>query len=288
MDLWSEVYLLDRGQRLGKTLGVYRDTFFTPGRRNGHVVYDWRLRPFAKEEIDKKLEDLCISMKAEDWLTMPDRVDTEVYVTMAPDERKAYDQFGRDHILQAKEGDVVGLTAATVQNKLLQMANGFAYTDDGSVVHIHDRKLDALEEIIEAAHGRNILCFYSFIEDKDRILRRFKDIAETFDPRLTLDAWNEGKIKLLLAHPASAGHGLNLQAGGNIIVWYGLPWSLELYEQANARLHRQGQKSTVFVYHILTKGTHDEDVLDALRRKTVTQESLLASLKARIGGWKNA
>lgn len=286
MDLWSEVYLLDRGQRLGRTLGIYRQSFFFPSKQNGHIVYEWKLQPFAKEAIDERLKDLCISMKAEDLLNLPERIDTEIYVTMDSKEQALYRQFGRDHILPQVSGDIVGLTAAAVQNKLLQMANGFAYDTEGNAVYLHKHKLTALSELCEAANGEPVLVFYSFVEDKQRILDEFPEAVELKGSKEVKD-WNNGKIKMLLCHPASAGHGLNLQQGGRIIVWYGLPWSLELYQQANARLHRQGQKSTVLVYHILTRNTHDDDVLKALHQKDATQEQLLAALKARIEEWTN-
>lgn len=283
IDLWPEVYLLDRGKRLGKTLGAYRDTYFRPGRQKNHVVYEWLLRSGAKELIDRKLSDLCVSMAALDHLQMPERIESNVYVSMDTSERKVYDQFARDHVLPDK--DIYGLSAAAVQNKLLQMAGGFAYDDTGTVHIIHERKLDALSELVEAAQGKPLLVYYSFVADRDRILERFSGAQ-----LLTGDAvvrWNRGEISMLLAHPASAGHGLNLQAGGSNIVWYGLPWSLELYQQANARLYRQGQKNTVCIFHILTKDTHDEDVLAALRDKNTTQEQLLKALKARIKQWRD-
>ena len=282
MDLWSEIYLLDRGERLEKSIGAYRNLYFKPGRMNGYIVYDWRLKPGGKEAIDKKLADLCLSMKASDYLELPDRIETEVYVKMNELERKIYDTFGRDHILP--EEGVVGLTAATVQNKLLQMANGFAYDDDGKAIPIHKHKLEALSELIEAANSP-VLVYYNFVADKDRILDAFPE-AKVLQGNAEVDAWNRGELPILLAHPASAGHGLNLQAGGSTVIWYGLPWSLELYQQANARLYRQGQKNTVKIYHILTADTHDDDVLHALKRKNVTQEELLKALKARIKGWK--
>lgn len=278
MDLWSEVYLLDRGERLGKTIGIYRNQYFKPGRMNGYIVYEWLLRQGSKEIIDKRLENLCISMKAEDWLDMPDRVESEVYVTMNEEERKVYDQFARDHVLP--ERDIVGTNAATVQGKLLQMANGFAYDADGGEYRIHDRKLEALGELIDAAQ-RPVLVFYSFTADRERILGSFPN-AKILQSRDDVRAWNNREVPILLAHPASAGHGLNLQAGGNTIIWFGLPWSLELYQQANARLYRQGQRDTVYIYHLLTRDTHDVDVLHALRAKDMTQEALLKALKARI------
>lgn len=282
MDLWSEIYLLDRGERLEKSIGRYRNLYFKPGRMNGYIVYEWRLKPGAKEAIDTKLSDLCLSMKSEDYLELPDRIETEVYVQMNEHERKIYEDFGRDHILP--EEGVVGLTAATVQNKLLQMANGFAYDEEGNTVHIHKHKLEALAELAEAA-AKPVLVYYNYIADKDLILETFPQ-AKVLKGAEEVKAWNRGEIPMLLAHPASAGHGLNLQAGGSTVIWYGLPWSLELYQQANARLYRQGQKDTVKIYHILTANTHDDDVLHALNRKNTTQEELLKALKARIKGWQ--
>lgn len=283
MDLWSEIYLLDRGERLGRTITSYRQIYFRPGKTNGHVVYEWKLRDGAKIAIDNKLKDLCMSMKAEDYLDMPDRVESDVFVTMSESEKKIYDRFGRDHVIPEK--DIVGLNAASVQNKLLQMANGFAYDEEGKAYHIHNKKIEALEELREAA-GRPVLVFYSFIADKENLLEHFPDARE-LKTREDLEDWNAGKIPMLVTHPASAGHGLNLQDGGNIIIWYGLPWSLELYQQANARLYRQGQKNkTVYIYRILTRNTHDADVLRALEHKNLTQEELLKALEARVREWK--
>lgn len=283
IDLWSEVYLLDRGERLGRTIGMYRQSYFHPGRSNGHVVYEWVMNRGAKEIIDERLSDLCVSMKAVDFLEMPDRVETDVYVEMCAAEKKLYDQFGRDHVLP--DMDIVGANAAVVQAKLLQMANGFIYDEDKTAHHIHSHKLEAVDEIIEAAGTRPVLLFYTFIEDKNRLAERFPEARE-LKTKADVDDWNAGKIPLLITHPASTGHGLNLQEGGNIVVWFGLPWSLELYQQANARLYRQGQKNTVYIYHILTKDTHDTDVLRALKSKNLTQEELLRALKAKMSQWK--
>ena len=283
IDLWSEVYLLDRGERLGRTIGMYRQSYFHPGRSNGHVVYEWVMNRGAKEIIDERLSDLSVSMKAVDFLEMPDRVETDVYVEMCAAEKKLYDQFGRDHVLP--DMDIVGANAAVVQAKLLQMANGFIYDEDKTAHHIHSHKLEAVDEIIEAAGTSPVLLFYTFIEDKNRLAERFPEARE-LKTKADVDDWNAGKIPLLITHPASTGHGLNLQEGGNIVVWFGLPWSLELYQQANARLYRQGQKNTVYIYHILTKDTHDTDVLRALKSKNLTQEELLRALKAKMSQWK--
>lgn len=282
MDLWAEVYLLDRGARLGRTVGMYRQCYFHPVKMNGHVVYEWGLNKGAKEVIDRQLTDLCMSIKSSDVLDLPEFVESDMYVDMTASERRIYDRFGRDRVLP--EIDVVGAQAATVRGKMLQMANGFIY-DDEKVAHpIHNHKIEALKELVEAANGRPVMVFYSFIEDKRRILEEFPEAREL---RTDADykAWNRGEIPVLVAHPASAGHGLNMQDGGNIMIWYGLPDSLELYQQGIKRLHRQGQKNTVYIYRILTRDTHDEDILRSLARKERTQESLLLALKARISKW---
>lgn len=284
MDLWAEVYLLDRGTRLGRTIGVYRQSYFHPVKMNGHVVYEWGLNKGAKEMIDKHLTDLCMSIKSDDVLDLPEFVETDMYVDMSASERRIYDRFGRDRVLP--EIDVVGAQAATVRGKMLQMANGFIYDDDKTAHFIHNHKIEALKELVEAANGRPVMVFYSFIEDKRRILEEFPEARE-LKTDADYRAWNRGEIPVLVAHPASAGHGLNMQDGGNIMIWYGLPDSLELYQQGVKRLHRQGQKNTVYIYRILTKNTHDEDILRSLARKERTQDSLLQALKARISQWGN-
>ena len=283
MDLWAEMYLLDRGDRLGKTITNYRRLFFYPAWGNGHIVYEWALKDGAKEVIDYKLSDMCISMKAVDFLKMPDRIETDFYVEMNDKEKKLYDKFAREHVLP--EEGIVGSNAATVQGKLLQLASGFAYTEEKDAVRIHTHKLDALKELVEAANGAPVLVYYNFVADKELILETFPE-AKELKTKTDVEDWNGGRIPILVCHPASAGHGLNLQQGGNIVLWYGIPWSLELYQQANARLYRQGQERPVYIYHILTKGTHDEDVLKALKHKNTTQEALLKALKARIKKWK--
>lgn len=282
MDLWSEVYLLDRGARLGKTLTEYRDRFFRPGARNGHIVYEWLLRPGAKEDIDGRLSDICASMSASDWLDMPERIDNHVYVQMDAETEKKYKTMARDHILVDAEKEIIGINAAAVMNKLLQLANGAVYDDKREVLHIHDLKLDALETILEGQLGRPTLVFYSYLHDLSRIREKFPHMRELKTATDIAD-WNSGKVELLVVHPASAGHGLNLQEGGHTAVWFGLPWSLELYQQANARLYRQGQTQSVIIHHILTAGSADENVMKALEKKDVTQASLLTALKAEIG-----
>jgi SNF2 family DNA or RNA helicase len=297
MDLFAEVFLIDGGAHLGKTLTAYRDKYFNPGARKGHIVYEWRLKPGAKERIDAQLSTFCLSMKAEDWLDMPARVDVPHYVHMTSSERKVYQQLKETKVLPLLEGKltkdienadhaVLGDTAAALSGKLLQMANGAVYDDDGNVFHIHDAKLDALEEIVEAAGDEPILLFYNYKHDLERILKRFPEATAfgaggkgTAD---TIRAWNDGEIPILLCHPASVAYGLNMQEGGHIIVWFGPTWSLELYQQANARLLRQGQTDTVFIHHILTEDTLDQRVMDALERKDGVQESLLNALKGYL------
>lgn len=279
MDLWAEMYLLDRGQRLGRTLTQYRMTFFYPGAHNGNVVYEWLPKRDSGKAIAAKLSDLCISMKAEDYIRMPERIDNEIRVQLTETEMQLYRSMEHDQILQLDQAEVAALSAASVMGKLLQMANGRVYTDAGEVVRIHDQKLDALDELIEVT-GKPILVFYHYRHDRDAIKERHPEARELAGPE-AVDAWNAGQIQLLLVHPASAGYGLNLQEGGSTIVWYGLTWSLEEYQQANARLYRQGQKETVIIHHIIASGTVDEQVMAALKHKDTSQAALLAVLKAR-------
>ena len=288
IDLWPEMFLIDGGDRLGHTLGEFRTKWFSPGAHKGNIVYEWKLKPGAKEDIDRRLSDICLSMSKEDWLTLPPVVHNTVTVRMDAKERKLYDQLRRDCVLPLLGGEladmknfdqaIVGGTAATLSGKLLQMANGAVYDEDGGVVHIHDRKLDALADIAEEAHGQSLLVFYSYRHDIDRIRERFPQAVEIGGSE-TITAWNAGEIPMLLCHPASAGHGLNLQQGGHIIVWFGLPWSLELYQQANARLNRMGQGQSVIVHHVVCEGTLDEKVLSALTEKDAVQKGLLDALK---------
>ena len=281
MDLWAQVYLLDRGERLGRTIGSYREKYFRPGKRNGYVVFQWEPVKGAREEIESRLRDLCISMSAEDYLQLPERIERTVSVTLSPQERKLYEKMERESIidLKSQEDAVVGINAAAVMNKLLQIANGRVYTEGGAVLRIHDRKLEALEELVEVSTSP-VLVFYSFRHDLDAIRERIPD-ARTLQTGDDIAAWNDGNIPVLLVHPASAGYGLNLQAGGYTIIWYGLTWSLELYQQANARLHRQGQDHAVIIHHLITEGTVDEQVLQALEKKDTSQASLLAALSER-------
>jgi SNF2 family DNA or RNA helicase len=281
-DLWSQIYLLDRGQRLGKTITEYRRKYFYTITRPGYNEY--KLRPGAKEEIDQLISDICISMKFQDYLQTEEPLYIDRPVKLSDQEYKTYKTMERDTVLEFGEDDYISaLNAAEVTNKLLQLANGAIYDQDKNYRVIHNKKLEALEELVEEAGGESVLVYYSYISDKERILQRFKN-ARVLDTEKDIKDWNAGKIKLMIAHPASAGHGLNLQDGGSIIIWFGLPWSLELYLQANARLWRQGQKQTVRIYHLLTEGTMDNRVLQVLKGKNIRQEELLANLKAEIRG----
>ena len=281
MDLWAELYLLDRGERLGKTIGCYREEYFRPGKTDGHVIYSWEPRKGAREKIERLISDICVSMSAEDYLELPERIDVEVPVTLSVDERKVYEQMEREQVIDLDGDDaIVALNAAAVMNKLLQMANGAVYTESGGVVKIHEAKLDKLEEIVDTA-GEPVLVFYSYKHDKDAIQRRIKGAREIKSPKDIAD-WNSGKIPVLIAHPASVGYGLNLQDGGHVIVWYGLTWSLEQYQQANARLYRQGQQKPVIVHHLITEGTVDEQVMRALKAKDTSQAALLTALKEKL------
>lgn len=284
IDLWSQLYLLDRGERLGKTLGEYRDRYFTPGRRNRNVIFDWDLKPGAEEVIHRKISDICISMKSEDWLQLPERIDRTVPVRLSDQAQEKYDRMERDQIISLDGAEIVAGAAAIVVGKLLQMANGAVYDNQGDWRPVHDHKLEALEEIIEEANGNPVLVFYAYQHDADRIQEYFhnKQAITKLKDSADIENWNNGLVSVMLAHPASAGHGLNLQAGGNIIVWFGLTWSLELYQQANARLHRQGQTQAVIVHHLIAEGTVDEDVMKALEGKADMQEALIEAVKARI------
>lgn len=277
IDLWAQIYLLDMGERLGKTVTGYRERYFRPGWQSGHVVYRWDPKPEAEGRIYEKIGDLCVSMTAQDWLKLPDRVDLISEVEMSGAERKMYDQMKADYILPLVDGDVTADSAGVLSNKLLQMANGAVYDEHKDVRAIHERKLEALEDLIEAANGRPVLVFYQYKHDLDAIKRKFPEAEE-----VDVEKWNRGEIPIMLAHPASAGHGLNLQDGGNVAIWYGLTWNLEHYLQANARLHRQGQTKTVFIHHIITKGTIDEKVHKALKEKDASQAALIAAVKGEI------
>ncbi len=286
-DLWPQVFLLDRGVRLGRTMKSYLDMFFdTP---NSWLPYKHELKTGAEEEIYKRLGDICVSMRAADHLEMPERVDNIVEVTLSAREEKLYRQMERDMLLPYADGDVLALNAASLAGKLLQLANGAVYDEFHNVRVLHERKLDALEDLMEAANGKPLLVMYAFQHDLTRIQERFgKYTTETpegvreLKTSADIEDWNEGRIRVAVTQPASTGHGLNLQHGGCTIVWFGLNWSLELYEQANARLWRQGQKQTVVIHHLVTQGTMDEQVMKALHEKAADQNALLAAVKARI------
>ena len=287
IDLWPQIYLMDRGERLGKTITKYRSTYFTPGRSNGYVVYNYNLQGGAEQAIRNKIGDICISMQAQDYLQMPMLTNNIVKLRMPKDLLDAYRKFEKDNIMKLvntdNEVEITALNAAGLSNKLLQFANGAIYDEDKNVYPIHDIKLEALEEIVEEACGKPVLVAWTYQFDRDRIM----SYLSKYKPRELKTAkdiqdWNAGKVQLMLAHPASAGHGLNLQAGGNIIVWFGLTWSLELYQQFNARLYRQGQKQGVIIHHLCMTQTHDEDVISALRNKDKVQMSLMNSIKAKI------
>ncbi|QGH20211.1 SNF2-related protein [Clostridium butyricum] len=283
LDLWSQVYLLDGGERLGKTLTGYRDRYFQPDKRNQTVIFSWKPVEGAEDRVYEKLKDICISMKASDYLELPERINNSIMVQLPKIAEEKYKKLEKELLLPLEESDVVANTAAVLTNKLLQMANGAVYDENGEVKEIHDAKLKALDDVIEAANGKPVLVFYSYKHDLDRLSKhlRNKDFR-VLNTSKDIEDWNKGKIPIMLVHPASAGHGLNLQFGGNIIVWFGLTWSLELYQQANARLYRQGQQQSVVVNHIIAKGTIDEEVMRALENKEVGQETLLQAVKARL------
>jgi SNF2 family DNA or RNA helicase len=281
IDLWSQIYLLDQGQRLGKCITHYRNRYFYEGQKSGHIVYKWEEKPEADTAVHKAISDICVSMKAEDWLDMPEILYNRVEINLSLDIRKAYRQFERDLLLPHKDGDITVNGAAALTNKLLQYANGAVYDEDRNVREIHNTKLQKLEEIIDCANGQPVLIYYSYQHDLARIQKYIKG-TRILKTSKDIKDWNAGKIPVLLAHPASAGHGLNLQAGGNIIVWFGLTWNLEFYQQANARLYRQGQIKNVIIHHIIAYGTMDEEVMERLILKEKGQDLLMGALKARI------
>ena len=283
MELWAEIGILDMGQRLGRYIGGYRDRFFVPDKRNREIIFSYKPRDGAEEKIYELISDISISMKAVDYLDMPECISNRIPVTMSESEQALYNRMEDEMILEYGEGqDIDAVNAAALSNKLQQMANGAVYDESGNVRLIHDRKLDALEDMIEAANGKPILVAYWFKHDRYRIMKRFP--ARDINTKKDIEDWNAGKIPVALIHPASAGHGLNLQAGGSSIVWFSLTWSLELYQQLNARLYRPGQKHTVVIGHLVTEGTVDEDILKAIGRKDNMQSAMIDAVKARIGG----
>ena len=280
MDLWAEFRVLDLGERLGRYITHYRNAFFTPDKRNGEVVFSYKPLPGAEEAIYKRISDVTISMKSCDYLKLPECVINEVPVTMDEKEMAIYDKLREDMVANIKDKEIDAVNAAVLSGKLLQMANGAVYDDEKNSLHIHDRKLDALEDLIECANGKPVLIAYWYQHDAERIKARFqvREIKTSKD----IEDWNAGKIPAAIIHPASAGHGLNLQTGGSTLIWFGLTWSLELYQQTNARLHRQGQKDTVIIHHIIAKGTIDEQVMKALRKKEKTQDALIDAVRANL------
>ena len=285
MDLWAEFRILDMGQRLGRYITHYRNNFFVPDKRNQQMIFSYKPRAGAEDAIYRLISDITISMKSADFLQMPKCVINEVEVKLSEKERTIYDELKREMVVSLGEEEIDASNAATLSGKLLQMANGAIYNEEKSVLHIHDRKLDALEDLIEGANGKPVLIAYWYKHDLHRIKKRFP-VREIQTSKDILD-WNNGNISLAAIHPASAGHGLNLQSGGSTLIWFGLTWSLELYQQTNARLWRQGQTSTVIIHHIISKDTIDEDVMKALKKKDKVQGNLIDAVKARIGGGRN-
>ena len=283
MDLWAEFRLLDMGERLGRFITGYRNAFFVPDKRNQQMIFSYKPRPGAEEAIYKLISDITISMKSADYLKMPECIMNEVKVELSEKERKLYDSLKAEMVLALDGKEIDAANAAALSGKLLQMSNGAVYGDEKAVVHIHDRKLDALEDLIEGANGKPVLIAYWFQHDLDRIKSRFlvREIKSSKD----IKDWNNGDIPVAVIHPASAGHGLNLQSGGSTLIWFGLTWSLELYQQTNARLWRQGQNETVVIHHIITKDTIDENVMKALEQKNNTQSALIDAVKAEVNGY---
>lgn len=283
-DLWPEIYLLDKGERLGRTLGAFRARYLIPEKMNGHIVYSYRPREGAEAEVYEALGDICMSIRKEDVLSLPGQIYEDVVLEAPSDIMRQYKQFERDKVLEClgADGGIIAGTEAALTNKLLQFANGAIYDMEGQAHPLHTVKLEALEELLEAAGGDPVLVLYSYKHDADRIRERVK--CRALDTSEDIDAWNRGEIPVALAHPASIGHGLNLQDGGHIIIWYGLTWSLELYQQANERLNRPGQKHVCRVYHLILKGTHDERVLKSLKNKDKGQAAAIEALRLEITG----
>ncbi len=280
MDLFAEFKILDMGKRLGYFIGQYRNAYFKPDKMNGPIVYSYKPLPNAENAIYEKISDITVSMKANEYLKMPELVTSNYVVELSDSEKNQYDKMKKSLVLEITDGEITASNAASLSNKLCQLSNGAIYDDEQNIVGIHDRKLDALEDIIESMNGKPLLVAYWYRHDLERIKSRFliREIKTSED----ISDWNDGKIPVALIHPASAGHGLNLQNGGSTLVWFGLTWSLELYQQTNARLYRQGQKNTVVIQHIITKGTIDEQILKALQKKNKTQADLIDAVKADL------
>lgn len=283
MDLFSEYKLIDGGVRLGQYITHYREKYFDPDKRNANVIFSYKLKPFAEEAIYSRIDDITISMKAVDYLKMPPILYNEIKVELDQKERKIYEILKKDMIVALEDKEIDAMNAASLSNKLLQMANGSVYGEEKEVIHLHDKKLDALEEIVEAANGNSVLCAYWYKHDLERIKARFGDKCHEINSEASIRKWNSGDIQIGLIHPMSAGHGLNLQSGGSILVWFGLTWSLELYQQTIGRLYRQGQTRSVIIHHIVSKDTIDERVMLALKNKEVSQDALIRAVKAEVG-----
>ena len=282
MDLWAEFRVLDLGERLGRYITHYRNEYFLPDKRNGAVIFSYKPQPNAEERIYRRLADITISMKSTEYLKMPELILNDLEINLGEEDQIKYKKFKKEMVMTIQEKEIDAINAASLSNKLIQLANGSIYDEAKNFYEVHNKKLDKLEEIIESANGKPVLVAYWFKADKERIEKRFKvrEIKTADD----IKQWNKGMIDLALIHPASAGHGLNLQSGGSTLVWFSLTWSLELYQQTNARLYRQGQKDTVVIHHLITKNTIDEDIIKSLKRKDKTQEALMRAVKARIGG----
>jgi len=280
MDLWAEFRILDLGQRLGRYITHYRNTFFCPDKRNAQMIFSYKPLPGAEEKIYKQISDITISMKSCDYLKMPECVINKVFAYLDDKEWSIYSDFRDDMVAKLGDDEIDAANSAVLSGKLLQMANGAVYDEENRTHHIHNRKLDILEDLIEGANGKPVLIAYWYKHDFERINKRFnvRQIKTSKD----IKDWNEGKIPIAVIHPSSAGHGLNLQKGGSTLIWFGLTWSLELYSQTNARLYRQGQKDTVVIHHIITKDTIDEDVMKALIRKENSQAALIKAVKAKL------
>lgn len=281
LDLWAPFRLIDNGQRLGKYITHYRDQYFLPDKRSGQVIYSWKLRPGADQAIYDSIADITVSMRTTDYLTLPDVTHQHITVHLTPKERKAIDTLKKDLVIDLDGETIDAANAATLSNKLLQLAGGAIYTEAGDVIEVHDQKLRALAELVDQADGNTILVAYWFKHERDRILATIPG-AQVLDTEQDFKDWNAGKVPVGLIHPASAGHGLNLQSGGHILVWFTTPWSLELYEQTNARLHRQGQTEPVSIVHIDTAESIDQDVHGALARKDLTQSALIAAVATEL------
>lgn len=285
LDLWPQIFLLDGGARLGKTITSYRNTYFAPDKRSATIIYSYKLRPGSEAAIYQRISDICISMRSADYLTLPELIYNDIPVKLDAAAQKTYDALERDMLLEIDESTITAGTAAVLTNKLLQLCNGAVYDEDGQVIELQNCKIDALLETVEQLHGEHAVICYNFKHDKDRLLQALAGTGlrvAVYEGDKQMQAWNAGQLDLLLVQPASCGYGLNLQQGGHHIIWFGLTWSLELYQQTNKRLHRQGQEHPVFVHHLIVKGGADEDVIASLQSKDQTQESLLNALRVRL------